>query len=157
MGYDLTTPSVGGDTKLNEFIRLRDAIQAVSAAGAHDFGGDWLSGVINVAFVDLPGSCELEIDGTNLTGLSVYLEVNAFAGVGNAAAGSPQFRLFNVTLGGAVASSTITVTSVSPGARKRGASGAITLNTALNTYKVQILSDSGIRSFSGCARLTIRG
>ena len=41
MGFDATTtPATGDATRALDYIRLRDSLKSLSAAGSHDFGGD---------------------------------------------------------------------------------------------------------------------
>ena len=158
MAYDVTTtPAIGNATKQNDYIRLRDAIKALSAAGNHDFGGDVTAYISDTSFVDLPSGSHLEIDGTNLSGMSVFFEANAFANPSNALAGSMFLRLFNVTAGAAVASSQVEISGLSAGQHGRGISSALTLAAAANVYKVQVQSSNASFSYAGTARVTIRG
>jgi hypothetical protein len=156
MAFDATTtPASGDDTKLVDYTRLRDNCKSLAGSGSsHDLGGSLDKFVEDTSFVDLPDGWECEIDGTELSGRSVYFEVNALAEV--AVAVTATLRLFDVTGAAAVASSDVAI--VSPGTtRTQGKSGALTLNASLRKYKAQIKGSVGAASkVAGRARVIIR-
>src|SRR5207237_3174689 len=113
MSFDTsTTPSSGDDTQLSDYTRLRDNDKSLAgAANVHDLGGGLEKFIEDTSFVDLPDGWDCEIDGTELAGRTVKLEVNVIAEIASAVTVTVQ--LYNITDASAVASSDVAV--VSPG------------------------------------------
>jgi hypothetical protein len=157
MAFDLTAPSVSDATKLNDYLRLR-ANDVANAQKSFELGGSLGWFVINTAYGDIsPEYIEREIDGTNLSGLSVHLEVNVRAHPSNSGTVTVSVQLFNTTTVAAVASSEVAVAALAAGARAHSKSSAITLATGLNKYKAQIKTSDVAKQVSAVAWISIRG
>jgi hypothetical protein len=157
LAYDVsTTPTVGDATKVNEYTRLRDAIKALSASCNHNLGGSLSQFVSDTTYANLPDYLEWEIDGTNLSGLSVYFEVNMQCGPTlSSCTGSMQ--LYNVTTAAAIASSAVSVIFSSVNERGHTKSAALTLTSGINRYRAQIKTSDATKVVAGVARVSIRG
>jgi hypothetical protein len=136
-----TTPASGDDTQLADYTRLRDNDRSLAGAGqSHDLGGSLDKFVEDTTEVDLPDGWDLEINGAELGGRTVKLEVNV---IGETTTNvTVTVRLWNITDAGAVASSAVAVVNPST-TRTRGVSGALTLPAAAKRYKAQIKGSVG--------------
>jgi hypothetical protein len=158
MSFDVTTSvAIGQATKVSDYARLAASIKALAGI-SHYLGGDLSSFISDTTYTNLTTEwLEWEIDGTNLSGLSVYLEVNVKAHPDNSGTVTVSVQLFNVTTTAAVASSEVAVAALAAGARAHSKSSAITLATGINKYKAQIKTSDAAKLVSGVARVSIRG
>ncbi len=123
---------------------------------SHDLGGSLsvYQGTTADTWQDLADGWLAEISGLNRSNVVVAFEV-----VARAADATPvtiTLRLFDVTLGAAIAGSEVVI--VNPGnVPTRGKSGAITLTaTGINVYKAQIKRSVTTVQVAGRARVVIR-
>ena len=121
--------SVGDATKKRAYDRVFDnAVANKERRAVHHLGGAHEGVIVSATMVDLAGAVHVEIDGTNLGGHTVELHVMA-----RVDAGTGTIELFNVTTSAAMTPN-ISVTATTYTFLK---SGAITLTTGVNVYKVR--------------------
>lgn len=137
MSFTTVNPVAAGQkARKSHFDALfANAIALKEARATHVLGGSFESAVSDTSFVSAPGSVFVEIDGTNLGGLTVEVHVMA-----KVVGGTGTIQLFNRTLAVAVASSSATFTNTSPALIK---TGAITLATGVNVYELQVKGNVG--------------
>jgi hypothetical protein len=124
--------NVGDATRKSAYDRVfLNTIALKEARLEHHLGGDVMISVADAAYVPLPGVVVLELDGTNLSGLTI--EVHAMCRV--AAAGTGRFRLWNITTGGEVSGSETTFTETTATLKK---SAPLTVATGINQYRVEV-------------------
>jgi hypothetical protein len=163
MAFDVvTTPAVGAPTKVSDYVRLRDALRAAAAALAGVplwQGGDLERFITDTTEVDLPaafGAPGVEIDGTYLGYVSVYLEVVAIRHPDAAGTVTCTVDLFNVTDAGQVAGSPVAI-SLSTTAATYQKGTAITLPASAKRYRARIKTSDGSRAVAAVVRVVAKG
>ncbi len=132
MPFSSSNPVIVGDaTKKSHYDRsFNNGIALKEARLEHPLGGDFQVSVADTAYVPIPGFIVFEIDGTNLSGMTVELHAMC-----RAATGTGRYRLWNITTGAEVAGSETTFTETSATLKK---SSGITLTAGVNTYRLEI-------------------
>jgi hypothetical protein len=132
MAFDTTNPvSEDNATKADDYdVVFDNTIALKEGRNALTLGGDPHAAVTDTSFVDVPGAVHFEIDGTNLSGLTVAAHFQCVC-----ESGTGTFRLYNVTTAGAVASSEKTFTN---NTSDRAETSTLTLTTGVNEYKAQV-------------------
>lgn len=143
-----TTPSVGEATKRSDYVRLQKSI-AATRQQSWFFGGSLLTFETSVAidtYTDVPDSVELQIDGTDLDGLGVYLEANVVGMDSTSVTITVGLFYWNGSSWSLVSGATVAIAD--PGTtRTRSESSTITLPSGVKRYKVQFqrtTTDAGI-------------
>jgi hypothetical protein len=121
---DEATKKDDHDKTHNNTVSLKEARRALT------LGGDFTAAVTDTSFVDIPGVAHFEIDGTNLSGLTVECHFMCVV-----ESGTGTFRLWNVTTAAEVASSQKTFTNTTS---DRIETSTLTLTTGVNEYKAQV-------------------
>lgn len=153
MAFNTSNPVVvGAATKKEHYDRAFDnGVALKEARHSQDLGGDDERSIltVNTSWEDVPGFVDAELDGTNLGGLTVEVHI-----MGRVSLGTGRFRLYNLTTAAAVSGSETTFLETTATLKK---SGAITLTTGLNTYRLQAnISVSGQGAFVWGGKLVIR-
>lgn len=123
--------AVGDKTLKSQYDQLLANAEALKDANPRlPLGGVFSDVYTNTGYEELFGVVHVEIDGTNLGGLTVRLVC-----MGKVVAGTGFIKLFNITLAADVASSETTIINTTA---DRKESSAITLATGINEYKVLV-------------------
>lgn len=130
MSFNTTNPVVAGEkARASHYTRVFDnAIALKEGRLTHDLGGSYHDALADTSLVEIAGAVYVEIDGTNLGGLTV--EVHAMALV---AAGTGYIRLYNRTTAGDVAAE-VSFTNTSAALVKIT---GLTLATGVNSYSLR--------------------
>lgn len=128
--FSATNPVVvGGSTKKENYDRVFDnSVANKERRAVHHLGGAYEGVIVSATMVDIAGAVHVEVDGTNLGGHTVELHIMA-----RVDAGTGTVELYNVTATAAMTPN-IPVTATTYTFLK---SGAITLTTGVNVYKVR--------------------
>ena len=158
MAYDVTTtPSVGDATKRSDYTRLRDAVKALAGI-RHFLGGSLDKFVQDTTYVDAPDGFEVEIDGTNLSGLSVYLEANAVCEVTAAVSCDVKLQYWTGAAWADVAGAAASVALTTAYARGWNKSSTFTLPSGVNRIKFVYKGTTGAANrVAAAAWVSIRG
>lgn len=162
-----TTPATDDATKLDDYTRLRDAGRGLASAMAGVVA--WQGGALDefeesltaVTLRNAFGDAGAEIDGTHLglvaaVGGSVVLEVVAIRHPDSAGTVTCTVDLYNVTAAAVVASSSVAI-SLTTAAATHQKSGALTLPTSVQRYRVRILTSDATRAVAAIARVVVKG
>ncbi len=131
MAYNATNPTVVGQaTRKSAYDRVFDNARAVKEATSRmPLGGNALAEVADTAYVTVPDPIIVELDGTNVGGLTV--EVHAMVKV---RAGTGRIRLWNITTG-AIVGAEITFTNTTIALAKIT---GLSVATGVNQYRVEV-------------------
>jgi hypothetical protein len=131
MGFQAHTASVDEATKLDHLDEVGDSTVALKESrSALILGGDPNAAVDDTSFVDVPGAVHFEVDGTNLSGVTVQCHFQCIC-----ESGTGTFRLYNITTAAEVASSQKTFVNTTA---DRAETSNLTLTTGVNEYKAQV-------------------
>lgn len=130
MAYSGTNPfTVGEDLRKADLdVLFNNIVSLKEARRTHDLGGSYHDEVEDTSLVDIPGAVFLEIDGTNLGGLTVDVHVMTLC-----ATGTGYARLYNFTDTAYVGSET-SFTNTAAGLLKIT---GLTLATGLKQYRLR--------------------
>ncbi len=131
MSFSNSNPAVvGAAVRKGHYDTIFDNTVALKEArSCHDLGGSYHDTVSDTSLVDIPGAVFVEVDGTNLTGLTV--EVQAMCKV---ASGTGYIRLYNITTPGYVGSEVSFVSGAPALVKITG----LTLATGVTQYKLRV-------------------
>lgn len=131
MAFNATNPVVAGEkARASHYSRLFDnAIALKEGRLTHDLGGSYHDALEDTSLVEIAGAVWVEIDGTNLGGLTV--EVQA---MGLVASGTGYIRLYNRTTAANMGAAEVSFTGTSAAMVKIT---GLTLTTGLNVYSLR--------------------
>lgn len=128
-GSDLVTS--GEETKKEHFDQLLNNMIALAAIPrCHKLGGEYFQRFNTIPFEDVTDNYFAVVDGTEMAGFSVRLNIMCLVLTGTA-----YVRLYNESIGAIVAGSTISFTNTSA---DRKQSLKLFLPSGANRYKLQI-------------------
>ena len=158
MAYDVTTtPAVGNATKRSDYVRLRDAVKAVSQR-TYFLGGDLQTFITDTAFVDHPYAFEVEVDFTNISGLSAYLEVNGACQTTSAVTGTIKSQYWDGAAWQDITGASVALALTTAFARVRGKSLITPPVVGVVPVKFVFKGSVGAANpIAGAAWLSIRG
>lgn len=132
MGFVTSNPVLPDNaTKADDYDVVFDNTQALAAIRIERFmGGESFIAYTDTSYVDIESKIQIAIDGTKLTGLTVYFEFMALVDSGTGYA-----RIYDETAAGALSGSEVSFTNTTVG---RKASGSLTLPSAAHSYKVEV-------------------
>lgn len=127
MAFNVTNPVVSGEkARASHYTRVFDnAIALKEARASHDLGGSYHDALEDTALVDIVGAVFVELDGTNLGGLTVEVHVMALV-----AAGTGYIRLYNHTTAAYMAAEVSFTNTTATIVKSTG----VTLTTGVNAY-----------------------
>lgn len=158
MAYDVTTtPTVGNATKRSDYVRLRDAVKAVSQR-TFFLGGDLQAFFTDTAFIDHPNGFEVEVDFTNMSGLSAYLEVNGACQTTSAVTATVKAQYWDGAAWQDVSGASVALALTTAFARVRGKTLFTVPVLGVVPVKFVLMGSVGAANpVAGAAWLSIRG